>query len=133
MLIVATLLLAMPAGAQQVHKCKGRDGVPVYQNDPCPDAPAVKTWDARPHHVSPADQARIDRQLAEARQVQEQRRLQRNMPVYAVPAPRSQSQSRHARCEAAKAHRERQRERLGLRRTYEDLRRLDRAVYEACK
>lgn len=132
MLIVGLLLIAMPVTAQQVHKCQGRDGVPVYQNDPCPDAPAVKTWDARPHYVSSADQTRIDRQLAEARQAQEQRRRQRTTPVYSV-SHGTQSQSRHARCEAAKLRRERELEILGLRRTYNDLSRLGRAVYEACK
>lgn len=50
-----------------------------------------------------------------------------------TPPRASASESRHSRCEAAKQHRDAQLERLGLRRTHADLRRLDAPVHEACK
>jgi hypothetical protein len=134
--IIILALLALPAEvhAQQVYKCPGKGGVPSYQSEPCSEGQASKTWDARPENVSPADQARIDQQLRDAEIAAQQRRVQSSTPALVTwQSGPTQSQQRRAGCEAARRERDAALERLGLKRTFEDLRRWGDYVTRACR
>lgn len=135
-IVSSTLVLLCISGmahAQQVYKCMGKDGVPSYQSDPCQEGPARKTWDASEPYVSPAEQARIDRQRNEAIVAQQQRSSRVQAPIHIGPAVTTQSQQRRARCEAARRERDAYFEHRGLRRTHDELRRWDEYVRDRCK
>lgn len=105
-IVLALLSLHPVAHAQQIYKCPGKDGVPSYQSDPCTNGQASKTWDASQPHVSPADQARIDRQRHEALISRHQRSVAANAPVNVVHPGPTESQQRQSRCSAARRERD---------------------------
>jgi hypothetical protein len=133
-LLYLLFLFPLTASAQMVYKCVGARGATVYQDEPCPQgARADKAWDGAAHQTTPeqlrANDARI--RLTE-QQLAARRARQTASGSYRSSAPTA-SDSRHHRCEVAKRNRDAQLERIGLRRTYDILQRLDAAVYEACK
>ena len=136
--ILSLLLFVAPASnAQQVNKCvKGREV--SYQTAAC-DATQylVKQWDAVPDPV-PA--------TAEPGSPEAEHRRRKAKSAQALPAAnegRARSAGRSAkrtpvnaadkRCGAAKARREAKLVSVGLKRTFDLLRKLDDAVHEACK
>lgn len=59
------LAVVLPVSAQHVYKCETA-GETVYQSRPCPSGVASRTWDASEPVVSPARQAQIQRERAQA-------------------------------------------------------------------
>lgn len=131
-LVLLLLLLAGPAYSQTVYKCRDASGEPVYQSFPCGGTkPAEKVWTGT--YKPPTAQ--------ELRRFEENRRYwarQRSggqassAYYYETPAKPTERDLKKRRCAVAKQSRAQQLERLGLRRTFDDLRRLDTMVYNAC-
>lgn len=128
-ILVTIVLLSAPywAHAATLHKCVGSDGVPSYQSAPCgPDQTSQWSRQVVPDSTKPvAPPARSARATSSpatwsARHVAPQR----------VPTARDRQQQR---CNNAKTRRDATLDRIGLRRTYELLQRLDAAVRVACK
>jgi hypothetical protein len=136
--ILSLIFFIAPAGnAQQIHKCvQGREA--SYQSAPCAAGQRlVKQWDARPEpepstlelghnqvkrRQGEAEPAHAGRTTSKGR-ASSRSRTRRNSPVSATDK----------RCNAAKARREAKLASVGLKRTFDLLRKLDDAVHEACK
>lgn len=128
---------ASAANAQQVYKCLNGSEV-SYQSAACSGTWKVaRQWDATPEPEPTADELR-QLQLKSRRD-----RTQSAQPSRAAGTYRTRSASNQrnsggrkssmSRCEAAKARREEKLESVGLKRTFDLLRKLDDAVNEACK
>lgn len=118
------------ADAPAVHVCVDARGHVAYQNAPCPDG--QRTRDVRPYRLQPVDAA-----LASRTKDIEQEMDRRNRGVSGPRAVRASS-GRAAKtapdpCKAAKAKRKSTLDRVGLKRTYDLLSRLDGEVWEHCK
>lgn len=136
--ILSLFFFIVPTGnAQQIHKCvKGREV--SYQSAPCDASQSlVKQWDATPepepsavelgHHQANHQQeetksAQLGR-AANERRTRSGSRGGRKSPINTADR----------RCDAAKARREAKLISVGLKRTFDLLRKLDDAVHEACK
>lgn len=125
------LLLLLPGAVSSsepsVHKCIAVDGSAVYQSMPCTDGPAVATWAfVAPPAASPTVQTSVPprpRVRLPPRRVERSEERGR-----ATPADRDQ----HARCMAASSARDRTLARLGMKRRYDDISRLNDRVSAAC-
>lgn len=127
-IVFCIFFFAPPGNAQHVYKCaKGRDV--SYQSAPCDGTQTlVKQWKAVPEPESPAVEF-------------DHRQPKRSRPGTNYRPSRSGSHTRTIssisaadhRCRAAKARREAKLISVGLKRTFDLLRKLDDAVYEACK
>lgn len=116
--------------AQGVHKCIAPDGAVSYRDTPCerPSRDAAD-WEApqdlppsRPVETSHAAAIRADRPRSTPG------RSARSAGTHiARGAPKPSA------CEAAKAHRDQTLERVGLKRTFDLLSRLDEQVRNACR
>ena len=117
--------IAPLANAQQVYKCaKGRDV--SYQSAPCDGTQTlVKRWEAAPEPEPPAIES-------SPRQPQ-RKRPERDSRPPRLGGSRTGTVSADNRCRAAKARREAKLVSVGLKRTFDLLRKLDDAVHEACK
>ncbi|MEO6103072.1 MAG: DUF4124 domain-containing protein [Pseudoxanthomonas sp.] len=137
LLFMFMLLLAPTGNAQQIYKCVNGGNV-SYQSAVC-DAnwKIARQWEAVPEAESSATDLR-QRQLEDRRQRAGSAQLSR-----AAGTGRARSTS-HRRdspgrkpgtspCDASKARREAKLKSVGLKRTFDLLRRLDDAVNEACK
>lgn len=132
-LIVLFMILVAPAKAQQVYKCV-KDKDVSYQSAPCDATQTVaRQWDATPDPEPSGEDARR-REHAESMRPSRATGMQRT---------RSASTSRQRNhgtrkpgmspCDAAKARREAKLNAVGLKRTFDLLRRLDETVHQACK
>ncbi|HET6784346.1 MAG TPA: hypothetical protein VFH12_10965 [Pseudoxanthomonas sp.] len=117
-----------PANAQQVYKCvKGKDV--SYQSAPCDGTQTLlKRWEAAPEPEPPAIESGH-------RQPQRRRSEGNSRPSRSSGSRTRTTSSIDAgnRCRAAKARREAKLASVGLKRTFDLLRKLDDAVHEACK
>ena len=134
---VLALLACGHASAQSVYKCIDRAGATSYQSAPCDvGARTAGAWDAAPEPPPSAEQLRA-RAAQRDRDRAESEYLSRRAGTDGAGARRASAASvrtpRNNACENAKAHRERTLAAVGLKRTFELLRKLDDAVYEACK
>lgn len=131
------VLVVSAANAQQVYKCVGGKNV-SYQSAPCGATQIVaRRWDAKP---DPEPSAEELRQLQLKR---ERERAESAQPSRAAGTDRARSvhrsrqsgnvRSSMSRCDAAKARREAKLKSVGLKRTFDLLRKLDELVHEACK
>ena len=113
--------------SQQVYKCAGAAGV-TSQSQPCPQAQrTLRQWDAAPDpSLGP-----VKVEAASAKRQPALRPARRS----SGPArnPRQRTDPAEARCNAAKARREAKLEAVGLKRTFDLLRKLDDAVHAACR
>ncbi|WP_425481600.1 DUF4124 domain-containing protein [Marilutibacter maris] len=132
------LVIAMPAAAQQVHKCVSQDGSVSYQSAPCAStAKQEKSWDAKPE--PPPTNAERWRRYYEARRGEaDSQYLSRlagtsRTPSRAQGAAISSSSGSNARCEQTKRSRDAAYERYGLNRTFEQSSYWDGRVRDACK
>jgi len=118
-------LCSAQAMAQGVHKCMAPGGAVSYQDAPC-EAPLheADNWKAPP---DPPPAARQRSPEAPSLQRQPVARAVRSgsTRIARTPAPSA--------CEAARANRENTLERVGLKRTFDLLRRLDEQVRKACR
>lgn len=119
-------LVASRASTQQAHKCI-KDGEVSYQSAPCSGTQrTVRTWEVRqeppPSSVAPL-RRKVETTLAPSRA----------KPRVAARRPQRDSTSiADKRCAAAKERRRTKLESVGLKRTFDLLRKLDDAVQSAC-
>ena len=129
--------IASNASAQQVYKCV-RGSEVSYQSAACDGTQkVVRQWDATPEPEPTIDELR-QRQLKSHRGSAES-----IQPSRAAGTGRKRSASNQresgsrkpsvSRCDAAKARREAKLKSVGLKRTFDLLRKLDDTVNEACK
>lgn len=128
MLLTVLLPMVWSTGhAQQVYKCS--DGNQVsYQSMPCEDAQrTLRQWDATPEPEAAVAQAA---QAAKAHALSVRKPSSRRTTTYGT---RSRPDPAELRCQAAKSKREAKLRAVGLKRTFDLLRKLDDAVYAACR
>ncbi|RZA19983.1 MAG: DUF4124 domain-containing protein [Lysobacteraceae bacterium] len=124
-LVLILCLVPGLACAGSLYRCIGPAGNVSYQSDACPSGHRTsRTIDFVPDPVSPAPSV----SPAVVRKRQPSTRSSRSR--YAASAVRK---PRPSPCALAKAKRESQLERLGLKRTFDDLSRIDSAVRTVCK
>lgn len=122
------LCVAWPAVAQSVYKCADGHGGHSYQSQPCAGGEALRTWTVEVQDAPtatptprPVMQPRAQRRAATATR-------QRSPPR----APATRRDDQQARCLAARASRENALRKLGTKRRYDDLRRLNERVSAVC-
>ena len=121
--IVAMLLVAGSAQAQVVYKCVGKNGHVEFSSWPCAsDKKTVKAVAAPPDPVRP---------YTPPAPRQQPQQVVTNTFYNGQTQPTAREQAKY-RCEHAKRWREGELERLGLRRTFDDLRRVDSWVRAQC-
>jgi len=125
-IVFCIFLIAPPGYAQHVYKCaKGRDV--SYQSAPCDGTQAlVKQWEAAPEPEPSAV-------ALDPRQPKGRRPVANSGPSRSGVRTISSISAADRRCKAAKARREARLISVGLKRTFDLLRKLDDAVHEACK
>lgn len=137
-LAIALLILMSPVGAQNLYRCVDYRGGVSIQDAPCP-ATSRETRRVAIDAYEETETSRAARSSA-IRRAQASRQAGSFLP--ASKATRAQSRARpmpwepdrnNKACEDAKAYRETMLRILGLKRTYEDLQRLDEGVNRACK
>lgn len=117
-------LLCMQAAAQNVYKCVAPGGLVSYQSAACEQgARETARWDAPPDPPSPV---RPHASGAE-------RRTPGSPASRTARAHIARDQAWPSACEAAKTNRDRTLERVGLKRTFDLLSRLDEQVRNACR
>lgn len=130
------LLIAFPARAQQVHKCASGDGQVSYQSAPCEAGQrTLQQWQAPPEPVAtPPLRLRLTAPVASSRKASAGPRAGAKPRTRAVPGSviAAENNGGSAACMAAKRKRQDTLERVGLKRTYALLQRLDNAVWRAC-
>lgn len=131
-------LWSAQGAAQTVHKCVMADGTASYQSLPC-DGPAREAarWDAPPEPPPSAEQLATLALLREHGRA-ESEFLSRRAGTGRRESGASRTQviraaGRPSSCDAARATRDQTLERVGLKRTYELLSRLDEQVRKACR
>lgn len=139
LLRLAGLLVVLSTGplayAQTIYTCVDAKGHKTYQNSPCPVGTRIDR--ARDYDEAPVD-PRLEAQTRQTQREMDARTRAANqgaVTTQVVVAPRGEdARDRQRRlCAEARAYRERELERVGLRRTYDLLSRLDRMVFDACK
>ena len=115
----------VPASRQlpMVYRCVGKGGTVSLQSQPCPVGQRVTRAIYAPPDAEP-----IRRPTAVSRAP-----AQASTYSFGTPPANDERALGRAACASAKANREDTLARVGLRRTYDLLQRLDAAVYEACK
>lgn len=121
----ATPLQPVPAAMPMVYRCVDRAGAVSLQSQPC--GPGQRTTRAvtAPPDVEPP-----------RRPMEAPRARETSSHAYAFTGPSASDQARaqrEANCEFARREREQTLERVGLRRTYDLLQRLDAMVAQACR
>lgn len=128
--VCSLVLFAIPAAAQQVYKCVDGKGNTSYQSSPCASTQkTVKAWDATPDPITPYRPPTASR--TQARQSRSTATGQRRGSIgSSIPV---ENAGNDKACLAAKSKRDTTLRRVGLKRTYALLQRLDEAVRNACK
>jgi len=136
-ILALALLFPVAASAQQVYKCvKGKDV--SYQSAPCgPTQTVARQWDATPDPEPTADQI-AQREATRKQGAAESAQLRRAAGTNQTRSTgrssnRTSISAADARCNAAKERRANKLEAVGLKRTFDLLRKLDDAVHSACK
>lgn len=133
--LLAVLVAAPLASAQTIYTCVDAKGHKTFQNSPCPAGMRIDR--ARDYDEAPVD-PRLEAQTRQTQREMDARNRAANqdtVTTQVVVAPRGEDarDRQRRRCAEARAYRERELERVGLRRTYDLLSRLDRMVFDACK
>lgn len=122
--IALLLLLARPAPAETLYRCVARDGAVSYQSQPClASARLDRVVEYRPEPVAKVERLPV-------RPVSTRRGLRHGHRT--TTAGHASRTTAADRCRAAQAKRSATLERLGLKRTYVRLSRLDASVRAAC-
>ena len=125
--IVLLALWTADAAAQSVHKCVSRGGAVSYQSEPCgPDSRDAANWEA-PVDTAPSVEKPRASPTPERERSPERRTVRTGSTRIARSAPKPSA------CETAKADRDNTLERVGLKRTFDLLSRLDEQVRKACR
>lgn len=127
---VATISPASAETERAVYRCIAAKGAVSYQDVPCaPEQRMTALYRFRPGAVDPA-------LLARSRAIEQEMDLRNRGRVAAVRTAASgaaQKPKPLSRCEAAKSKREVSLQRLGLKRDFDLMSALDRAVWDACR
>ncbi|GGK05809.1 hypothetical protein [Luteimonas terricola] len=122
-----------PADAQTVQKCIGADGHVTFTSAECADGHLLaNTYDAVPEA---ATNAAAERPVPRQRQTGASSRsgtTARTGSLGTRPA-RTTARGKSDRCQAARDRREQTLRRVGLKRTFDLLRKLDDEVWAACR
>jgi hypothetical protein len=134
LLALASACASLPVHAGEAYRCIARDGAVHWQDHACPPGSRSdrrETYaDVPPAGTAPAG---AHRPRASSRPAARRMGHGPRSPRGWAPARRQAvAMTRDDRCRQAKAWRTREAERLGLRRTYADLGRLDAPVRAAC-
>jgi hypothetical protein len=119
------------AAAQDVHKCVAAGGAVSYQSEPCGrNSHDAANWEA-PRDSSPSP----ERAHAPAAKSGRERAPERGTARTGTAriARNARNAPKPSACEAAKANRDSTLERVGLKRTFDLLSRLDEQVRKACR
>ena len=132
-IVFCIFLVAPPGNAQHVYKCaKVRDV--SYQSTPCDGTQAlVKQWEAAPEPEPSAVESQPSAVESRPRQPKRWRPGANSGASRSGVRTISSISAADRRCRAAKARREARLISVGLKRTFDLLRKLDDAVHEACK
>lgn len=129
-LLLAGCLFAPPdARPQVVYTCLGPDGARAYSSQPCPDGHLTASTRPFARETGGAGGAASTRTTRAASVPKTGGKREST----STKAPKPLIDQKRLRCERAKAKREAALERAGLKRTFDLLRRLDDAVYAACR
>lgn len=134
-LLFLAIAMVSDASAQHVYKCV--EGKEIsYQSEPCATAKAItKIWQATPDRQVPVDEQwqryYANKKIESDRQAMRQRAA--TISGRSVSGGTSISMQQGAGCATAKQYRQAALDAAGINRTHDLLRRLDDAVYEACK
>ncbi|MGY1409513.1 MULTISPECIES: DUF4124 domain-containing protein [unclassified Luteimonas] len=137
-LAIVLLTVMSPVGAQNLYRCVDYKGGVSIQDAPCP-ATSRETKRVAVDAYEETETSRAARSDA-VRRAQASRQVGSFLPASgavrapsrARPMPWDPDRNNKA-CEDAKAYRDTMLRILGLKRTYEDLQRLDEGVNRACK
>lgn len=139
-IVLLAALFFGSASAQQVYKCVGKGGAVSFQSAPCDASQkSVKSWEARPEPPPTAEELR-QRHRQQRQGEAESRYLSRlagtdrrsggNASGHFIG---TEGAGTRTACERAKRERQAVLDRVGLKRTYDLLQRLDAQVHQACK
>ncbi len=122
------LLPAPQATAQEIHACIDAKGIKSYQNLPC--EPGQRTASVRSYEAKPDDPAVTARSAAIQQEMD-----RRNRPSGKATVVRTANRrpAGPTPCQAAKAKREATLKRVGLKRNFDLMSRLDSEVWDVCK
>lgn len=113
-----------------IYKCVDRSRNVTFQNEPCPATHATRSTRV---YTDPGYNPDLARKVADdERAVQRRKAENAAAGSYSFGRP-GQERPEVLRCRAARRERDETLQRVGLKRTYDLLRRLDDKVYEACK
>ncbi|WAC64729.1 DUF4124 domain-containing protein [Pseudoxanthomonas sp. SL93] len=132
MFAAALAVLALPASAQAVYKCKDAKLGTVYQSIPCPDGPEEKRWNAstnpsRDNYARRVAEQRVDqdRQYMRARNAQDSTLGATLISSVRAPGPEACERARHVRDSA--------RQDPSMNRDYDFMQAVEKSVSEACR
>jgi hypothetical protein len=120
---------AQDGSAKEIHTCVDASGMKSYQNAPC--TADQRTASVRSYETKPEDPAIAARVVAIQQEMD-----RRNRPSGRSAAVRTGNARRPSGptpCQAAKAKRKATLDRVGLKRNFDLLSRLDSEVWEVCK
>lgn len=122
------LLAAAQASAQEIHTCIDAKGIRSYQNLPCD--PGQRTASVRSYEAKPEDPAVAARSAAIQQEMDRRNRPSGKATVVRTATRRPAGPTP---CQAAKAKREATLKRVGLKRNFDLMSRLDSEVWDVCK
>lgn len=125
---IATILPASAESERAIYRCASAQGAVSYQDAPCkPEHRMTALYRFRPGSTDSAA-------LARSRAIEQEMDLRNRSRVAAVrPQVAKTSAKPPSRCEAAKSKRAASLQRLGLKRDFDQMSALDRAVWDACQ
>ncbi len=130
-LLAYIAIFALPAAqatAQEIHTCIDAKGIRSYQNLPCD--PGQRTASVRSYEAKPDDPAVAARSAAIQQEMDRRNRPSGKATVVRTATRRPAGPTP---CQAAKAKREATLKRVGLKRNFDLLSRLDSEVWDVCK
>jgi hypothetical protein len=128
-LIAACLLPAAHISAQEINTCIDARGMKRYQNAPCDLG--QRTLSVRRYATQPEDPALAARSAAIQQEMDRRNRPSGRTSV--VRAGNARRAGGASPCQVAKAKREATLQRVGLKRNFDLLSRLDSEVWDVCK
>lgn len=113
-----------------IYKCVDRSRNVTFQNEPCPETHSTRSTRV---YTDPGYNPDLARKIADdERAIQRRKAESAAAGSYSFGTP-AQERPEVVRCRNARRERDRTLQRVGLKRAFDLLRRLDDNVYEACK
>ncbi len=136
LLCLACLILTAPTSAETIFRCQAKGGRVSLQSSPCPAGTeqTTRTYEHRDNPEAIRRRAEIEARMHAERVARPSAGARRSYRTFYNGVEIKDSRDvQRARCQEAKADRERTLRAVGLKRNFDLLRRLDDAVYRACK